>query len=787
MMTATVRDRRFGDHAPDPMSTRVTPRGLAIITYDLVGERVNALRPGFVEAFARVVDEVESNPDIRAAMLVSGKPDGFISGMDLEMLRALSDAFAGAELCEKAHEVIDQIAQSTKPIVAAIHGPALGAGFEIALACRARVASDSPETAFGFPEVRLGLLPALNGLQRLAGLAGLQVALRYGLGGESMGSSTARELGVVQEVVPPSILQQVAGELALDLARRKTKLGAKRLRMDRRGLVSLALEKSRLGRLLLFKKAREQLARAPDGHDPAPMHIIEVLESYARAGFEASRRVEARAFGELVTGEVAVRLMDIARFATAVQKETGTDDPEVQPLAVDKVGIVGAGLRGASLAALSIERGVVVRLKDLEPSALARGLGEVARLLDDRVRRRGLSPAVRNRRMGLLTTTTDYSGMKTAQLVFEAVPEQLALKRQVLDELEAQVGPEMIVASTTASLPIGDIAQASGRPENVVGMHYLSPVDDVPLLEVIRSERTAPEVVATAVALGRRQGKTVIVVRDSVGFYTSRVLAPYLNEAAWLLAEGAAIETIDQALVGWGWPVGPFTLLDSIGIDTADQVAAILVDAFGNRLAPPTTMARLLDDGRRGRKNQRGLYAYGEAAARELRNRRERPETDDRGAGLLRRFSRRPRDASSRAAAREPASEAQAQRQPAGPRPVDRSVYAVLGLAVPEPKSKPAVPLEEIQSRCTLQLVNEAMHCWGDGVLRSARDGDLGAVLGLGFPPFRGGPFRYVDTVGAAKVARRIESYYDRFGARWTPAPALREMARVGKRFYEEP
>jgi 3-hydroxyacyl-CoA dehydrogenase/enoyl-CoA hydratase/3-hydroxybutyryl-CoA epimerase len=268
-------------------------------------------------------------------------------------------------------------------------------------------------------------------------------------------------------------------------------------------------------------------------------------------------------------------------------------------------------------------------------------------------------------------------------------------------------------------------------------MHYFSPVHKMPLLEVIQTKETAPEVVATAVAVGKKQGKTVIVVNDGTGFYTSRILGPMMNEASYLLTEGVSVEAIDKAMTAWGWPVGPVNLLDEVGIDVAAHVGPIMVAAFGDRMEPPPTMAKLVADDRKGRKNKRGFYLYADDARK-------------KGKG----------------------------------KQVDESVYAVLGLAVPDPKVKPPVAAEEIQMRCSLQLVNEALHCFGEGILRSPRDGDIGAIFGLGFPPFRGGPFRYVDAIGAAEVLKRIQGYEQRHGKRWTPAPVLVEMAKGGKRFY---
>jgi 3-hydroxyacyl-CoA dehydrogenase / enoyl-CoA hydratase / 3-hydroxybutyryl-CoA epimerase len=309
------------------------------------------------------------------------------------------------------------------------------------------------------------------------------------------------------------------------------------------------------------------------------------------------------------------------------------------------------------------------------------------------------------------------------------VPEDLALKQGLLREVEPLIGPRCVYASSASCIPIARIAQAAADPERVLGMHYVSDVPERPLLEVVRADKTAPWAVATAVALGKRQGKTVIVVKDGPGFYTTRILAPLLFEAIQLVSDGVPASAVDAAAVDWGFAAGPLERLDELGLDFASNVAQELHSAFGARMTPPGALATLVADGRRGRKNGRGVYRYG--------------------------------------------ADARAKRT------VDPGLSSLLGA---EPRTK--LPVEEIQLRCALAMVNEAVRCFGDGVLRHPRDGDVGAIFGLGFPRFRGGPFRYVDTIGAADVLRRVQAYADRFGDRWRPAPLLVQMAKKGERFF---
>jgi 3-hydroxyacyl-CoA dehydrogenase/enoyl-CoA hydratase/3-hydroxybutyryl-CoA epimerase len=643
-------------------------------------------------------------------------------------------------MCRAGHAAILKLVDCPKPVVAAVHGAALGGGFEIALACDARVLSDDRKTVLGLPEVQLGVLPGINGLQRLAALIGLQGAMDYGLTGKNMRAAKARALGVADDVVPAPILREVAAALALTLAEQGAPFRAVARAKKKGGvemLTTAALEKNPVGRAVLFKQAKEQLLKKTGGHYPAPERILEVLKAYAKHGFEASRDVEARSFGELVVSDVARRLIEIFFATTALKKDSGVDDPAVKPRKVEKVAMLGAGLMGAGIAYVTTSGRIPVRMKDKDDAALARGVKYVAGILDERVKKKQLTRIERDQQLSLLTGTTDYSGMKGTDLFIEAVFEDLGVKHKVLAEVEAVAKEGAIFASNTSSIPITKIAAGSKHPENVIGMHYFSPVHKMPLLEVIKTKQTAPEVIATAVAVGKKQGKTVIVVSDGVGFYTSRILGPYMNEASYILTEGASVEQIDGALTAWGWPVGPITLLDEVGIDVAAHVGPIMIEAFGERLSPPPTIAKLVADDRKGRKNERGFYLYGAAAKA-------------KGKG----------------------------------KHVDPSIYAVLGLPVPAGGKKGPIAREEIQMRCSLQLVNEALHCWGEGLLRSPRDGDIGAIFGLGFPPFRGGPLRYVDLLGAAEVLKRIEGYAERFGKRWAPAPVLVELARTNKKLY---
>jgi 3-hydroxyacyl-CoA dehydrogenase/enoyl-CoA hydratase/3-hydroxybutyryl-CoA epimerase len=719
--------------------------GVAVITFDMEGEPVNTLAPAISAEFEALMTRAASDQDAKAIVIISGKRDTFIAGAKIDFLQTIKSAAEATALSRQGQAGFDRLDAFEKPVVAAIHGACLGGGLEWALACDYRVATDSPKTSLGLPEVQLGLIPGAGGTQRLPRLIGAQAALDLILTGRTLKAKKALKLGVVDEVAPAPILLDVAKRRALELvsgalapersrslatavAGQKTFAGVLKGLTDRGAWTELALEDNPVGRKLLFDQARKQLRKKTRGKYPAPEKALEVVRVGLEKGMQAGLEAESSAFGELVVTDVSRRLVEIFFATTALKKENGTRDPAVKPRPVSKLGVLGGGLMGAGIAYVaSALEDVPVRIKDRDDEGCARALAHVRGLYDERVKKRSLTWRDAEKKMALVTATTDYSGFKRCDVVIEAVFEDLSLKHQVLRDVEAVCGPETIFASNTSSLPITKIAEASKHPETVIGMHYFSPVNKMPLLEIITHPGTADWVTATCVEVGKAQGKTVIVVNDGVGFYTSRILAPYMNEAAHLLAEGADIAELDRALVDFGFPVGPITLLDEVGIDVAAKVGHIMHAAFGDRMLAPDTTDALVKDGRLGRKAKKGFYTY-----------------DDPKKKV-----------------------------------VDPTVYALL----PHGAARKRLDRHEMVERCVLQFVNEAVRCLGEGVLRSPRDGDIGAIFGLGFPPFLGGPFRYVDAQGVGKILERTEHYQDRFGKRFEPAPMLSDLVKAGKRF----
>ncbi|QBQ55618.1 fatty acid oxidation complex subunit alpha FadJ [Nitrosococcus wardiae] len=719
----------------------------AIIWFDVPDAPVNTLQAGFEQDFNHVLEQLVADKDLEAVVLASAKKD-FIAGADIKMLTQLPDSEAARQLSHAAQGVMKRVESFPLPIVAAIHGVCLGGGLEVALACQARVASNSDRTQFGQPEVKLGVIPGVGGTQRLPRLVGLESALDMILTGKTVSVSKARAMGLVDEVVPQPVLLEAALARARELSwkelREKKEGEARSSRglsqvlgsiLNLRKLRTLLLEENPAGRSVLFNQAKKKVLSHTHGNLPAPLQALEVIRTGIEEGLEAGFKAEVEAFGELAVSTKARNLMALFLARTALKKDAGTE-AEVSSREVHKVGVLGAGLMGSGVTYVTAaEAGLPVRLKDVNHEVLRRGLRSVWNSVTEQVQKRRMTLGERDRVLALVRPTTEYTGFKQADVVIEAVSENLEVKHQVLREVEAYGSPEMIFASNTSTIPIHKIAEASQHPEAVIGMHYFSPVPKVPLLEVIVTDKSAPEVIATCVALGKRQNKTVIVVRDGTGFYTTRILGPYINEAIHLLAEGVSIEEIDKALVNFGFPVGPFKLVDEVGIDVVQKIAQILHGAFGGRMKPTLILEKLVEADRLGKKNGRGFYRY------------QKVDGTFKGKG----------------------------------KQIDKSVYPLLDV-------KPQKKLEanNIAMRCLLPMINEAVYCYSDGILRSARDGDVGAVFGLGFPPFLGGPFRFIDNQGISEIVEQLAHYQDQLGERFTPAPLLVELAQQRIGFHDE-
>ena len=709
--------------------------GVLIVTLDQPGDAVNKVDRDLGAALDAVLQEVERDRTVYAMVVTSGKPDIFIAGADIEQFldfRSEQDAENAARFGQR---LLNMLEKARVPVVAAINGACLGGGLELALACTYRICTDHPKTVLALPEVQLGLIPGMGGTQRLPRLVGVRNALDMILTGKNIRAKKALQMGLVDEMVHPAILLDVATRRALELADRSLKPK----RAGARGLAGAALDGNPLGRAVVYRKAREGVIEKTHGHYPAPLAAIEVVKYGMSHGLEKGLQEEARVFGQMARTPESQQLIFLFFATTSLKKDPGVAEPAPLPKDVEKIGVLGAGFMGAGITSVAVQQGTLVRLKDTDAARVGKGLAAVREVLKERLDRKQITRPKFEDMMSLAGGTLQYTGFGNVDIVIEAVFEDLAVKHSVLQVVEQLLPGDAVVASNTSTIPIAKIAAGLKRPDRVLGMHFFSPVHKMPLLEVIVTPRTAKDATVTAVHYGRKLGKTVIVVNDGPGFYTTRILAAYMNEAGRMLDEGVSIDTLDKALVDFGFPVGPMTLMDEVGLDVGGKVGLVMAESFGARMMPGEGVRRVVESGRTGRKGRSGFYQY--------------DENGKKGG-------------------------------------VDPSVYDVIHggdrRAAPAGALGPVIGIErdEIVNRCVLAMVNEALRCLEEGILRSPRDGDIGAVFGLGFPPFRGGPFRYVDAVGASEVLSQLDTLDGRFPERFKPAAILVEMAQAGQRFY---
>ncbi|HEX6037981.1 3-hydroxyacyl-CoA dehydrogenase NAD-binding domain-containing protein [Longimicrobium sp.] len=721
---ATILDEEQAQAAP-PVRMEISD-GLAVIRLNDPARPVNVISEGLLREMGDLLDRLENGEGgVRAAVIISEKKGTWIAGADIEEFKNFQGP-ADAEAASRAgQELLNRIERLRIPVVAAIDGAALGGGLETALACTYRIATDSPKTKLGLPEVQLGIIPGAGGTARLPRLIGLRGALDLMLTGKQLDARRALKAGIVDEVVPAPILLEVAGRQAMALAARKLQPRAARPSGSPDRVENLLPMKR-----LIFSKARQGVMSKTHGLYPAPLRLLKVVERGIDKSVDEALDLEAKAFGELAVTPEARSLVHVFFTSTAAKNDPGLETPaKANP--IDQVAIVGAGFMGAGIAATSAEAGIRVRLKDVKPEAAAKGLRTARESLAKRAKRKKMKRFQVTALTDRVQPTTEYTGFHASDIVVEAVFEDLDLKHRVIKEIEDAAGEGVVLGSNTSTIPITKLAEASARPDHVIGLHFFSPVEKMPLVEIITHAGTADWVTATAHGYAKKIGKTPIVVHDAPGFYVNRILSPYMAEAALLLQEGVRMEDIDRAMTDWGFPVGPITLYDEVGLDVAQKAGKIMAAAFSDRMGnPPTVVDRMVEDGRLGRKNGKGFYTF---------------DGDGKKGGP------------------------------------DEAVYALIGNP-----SKKEMPKAEIQERLGLVMVNEAVRTLEEGVLRSARDGDVGAVFGIGFPPFRGGPFWFVDTEGAQSVLERLRALEARYGKRFAPAARLEEMARDKRRFFED-
>jgi 3-hydroxyacyl-CoA dehydrogenase / enoyl-CoA hydratase / 3-hydroxybutyryl-CoA epimerase len=704
-------------------SHEVDPDGIVRVTFDRPASKVNLLTPEILDGLDRLLDEWERGEGIRGLLFLSAKPDVFLAGVDYHAIAAVKDAYEAGEKSRRGQGVFQRIAGAPWPTACAIGGACVGGGTELALACSLRVAADDPGVRIGLPEVRLGIVPGFGGTQRLPRLVGLVHALDLILTGRPIDARRAERIGLVDRIVPRARLRREALAMLREAAAGGRRAGRRR----RRPLAARVVEAVGPLRRRLLSETRRRTARrvAPTDY-PAPFRAIDAVEAAFSLPLTQGLDLESRIVGELVPTRTSKNLIWLVTSRHALKKDPG--GYQATPRRIRKAVVLGAGVMGSGIAELMAEREIPVRLRDVREEALLAALRGARNVARETAARKELGARIVEHTLGFISPTLGLTGLARADLVIEAVVEDLSVKQAVLAEAEERIGERAVFASNTSTLPVTEIAARSVHPERVVGLHFFNPVHRTPLVEVVAGSRTSPEAVATVHAFALELGKTPVVVRDSPGFLVNRIVTAYLSEASRLFAEGFRIEAVDRAMREFGMPAGPFEVLDRIGLDTAKHAAAVLEAAYGKRIGGAVGLLdAMVAAGRLGGKNGRGFYRYRAGA-------------------------------------------------PAG---ADPAVAKLAGTSAPK-----ELPGETLQERMVLSMVAEAVLCLEDGVAREPRDVDVALVLGAGFPAFRGGPLRYSDAAGIPVLVDRLSRLADGQGERFRPPGLLRDMVREERTFY---
>ncbi|HHP7239002.1 3-hydroxyacyl-CoA dehydrogenase NAD-binding domain-containing protein [Longibacter sp.] len=726
-MSTTTADLQTFDLDTDLLTLSVDANGIATVTIDDPDASVNKISEDMLAAFEEVIGAVEKTPDIRGAVFISGKDNSFIAGADINMLSAFEMPADVRALSRRAHRLLARMQNLRIPTVAAINGAAMGGGLEMTLGATYRICTTHSKTKMALPEVQLGLLPGGGGTQYLPRLVGVQQALTMMLTGKNMYPRKARRIGLVDATIHPPGLHRAAVEAAKSLAD-----GSLTIERDTQSFTEKLLESNTLSRRVIYQKAGEKAQKQARGNYPAPPKIIECVKMGMERGLEEGLDTEARHFGDLVFTPESRALVSLF-FA----KQEGDKNPNsdiARP--VDTLGVLGAGLMGAGIAEVTAENGADVVLKDQNIELAAGGKKHIYKAMKKKSDRRIITEFERDQIVERVTPTGDYAAFRHADVVIEAVPEDLDLKQAILKDTEAVVRDDCVYATNTSSIPISDIAAIAEHPERVLGMHYFSPVGKMPLLEIVVTDETSDEAISTAYDAGLLQGKTVIVVKDGPGFYTTRILAIYMNEALLMLEEGGDVEEIDEMMKDFGFPMGPFELFDLVGIDVAAKITEVMrkhLDEEQTNISD--SAATLVEAGLKGQKTEQGFYFYEPQPGKPEKKRTS----------------------------------------------FNDAVYRHFG-----GKNRTSFPADDVKERLGLMMVNEAIRCLEEGILKNPTDGDLGAVFGLGFPPFRGGPFRYVDQEGAGAIRARLERLEREHGGRFAPSALLTTHAENETRFHDE-
>ena len=691
--------------------------GIADLCLDLEDSAVNILSFEVLQALDEKLDELKKSESIVLLKITSAKEGIFIAGANISEIEGLVDEEEAYELVRKGQQILSKISALPYPTVAIINGACLGGGLELALCCDYRIATESSKTKIGLPEVNLGVLPGFGGTQRLRRLTGLSKALELILGGKILNGKKAEKLGVVDACVPVGYLEFKEKTFIEMVLKAPEKILAKRKQssMMDRYLPSI-----------VFSYARKNVMAKTKGKYPAAISIIDLFEKTEGKEVEEGLEFEARAFSKLAVTDISKNLIGLFYASESLKKETGVKR-KVNPIPINMINVIGAGVMGAGIVFQFSKLDKLVRMKLRRYEQAGEAMKSVAKVYDGFIKRRRLTKAEVGQKLAHISYTTEFNGFKHCDLALEAIVENTQAKQELYAQLEEIMDEKAIIASNTSSLSISMLSENMKHPDRFVGMHFFNPVPRMPLVEIIAGKKTSAKTIATVVALAKEAGKTPVVVGDCAGFLVNRILLPYINEAVRMFEEGADYERMDRIIADFGMPMGPFVLADEVGLDVGYKVAKVLEEAYGERMKVSDILDRVYHQmNLLGKKAGKGFYIHGG----------KKRQVNDAVKALV--FSKRQFDE------------------------------------------------QEIIDRAMLIMVNEAAMCLEEGIVDNAQYLDMAMIMGTGFPPFRGGLLRYADSIGIDSVVITLKTLAKHHGQRFEPAKLLLDMSKNKETFYKK-
>ncbi|NNM51169.1 MAG: fatty acid oxidation complex subunit alpha FadB [Pseudomonadales bacterium] len=700
--------------------------GIAELKFDLAGESVNKFNRTTLNDLAAAVAAIKAAGSVKGVVVTSGKPV-FIVGADItefgELFSHGEDEIVG--WVKQANQAFVAFEDLPIPSVVAINGIALGGGFEMCLACDYRVMSSAAKV--GLPEVKLGLFPGFGGTVRLSRIIGVDNAVEWIATGAEKRPADALKDGAVDAVVEPAKVKDAA------IALLKQALAGKLDWQARRREKLAPVQLNMLEQMMAFNTAMAVVAGKAGPNYPAPKIALQSMQSHASLERDAALEIEAKGFAKAAVTPQANALIGLFLADQAVKKASKAHEGKGSK-EIGQAAVLGAGIMGGGIAYQTAYKGTPIIMKDIRDAALDLGMGEATKLLSRQVEKGRMTPQEMGTTLSRIRPTLNYGDFGQVDIVIEAVVENAKIKASVLKEAETLVREDTIIASNTSTISISLLAESLSRPQNFVGMHFFNPVHMMPLVEVIRGKKSSDDAVAATVKLAQKMGKTPIVVNDCPGFLVNRVLFPYFGGFDMLLRDGADFQAIDKVMEKFGWPMGPAYLLDVVGIDTGVHAASVMADGFPDRMKPDykSSTVVMFENNRYGQKNGKGYYSY---------------EPDKKG---------KPKKV------------------------VDPQTYELISPVVAARREFEA---DEIIARLMLPMVNEVARCLEEGIVASPAEADMALIMGIGFPPFRGGACRYVDQMGISKYVALCDQYAT-LGKAYEAPQLLRDMAKANKKFF---